>query len=103
MPVTQRKKPKFIIGHPELASGAHFYQGDILYLSVAEAIYREQQGEIIEIVLHPTDEQTHALDELRAQAHRRWANDRLPDGWTRPPAGQLHLPNKEALDKIKKH
>jgi hypothetical protein len=95
MAATQRREPKQIIGHPELASGAHFYHGDILYVSIAEAIYREQQGETVEIVFCPTDDQIRALDDLRAQAHRRWANDRLPDGWTRPPAGHLHPPQKD--------
>jgi hypothetical protein len=95
MAAPQRREPKYIIGHPELAAGAHFYHGETLYLSIAEAIYREKQGEVVTIVFEPTQEQIHVLDDLRAQAHRRWANDRLPDGWTRPPAGCLHLPQKD--------
>ena len=59
-------------------------RGDTLYVSVAEAIYRESRGEEVEVHLAPTPEDGEALSDLRARARHRWENDRLPDGWTRP-------------------
>jgi hypothetical protein len=81
---TRQKEPTRIIGHPDLASGASVQRGDTLYVSVAEAVYRESRGENVEIHLHPTEEDEVALADLRARARHRWENDRLPDGWTRP-------------------
>lgn len=79
-----RQEPTRIIGHPDLASGASVQRGDALYVSVAEAIYRESRGEDVEIHLIPTEEDGQALSDLRLRARQRWENDRLPDGWTRP-------------------
>ena len=81
---TRQKEPTRVIGHPDLASGASVQRGDALYVSVAEAIYRETRGEEVEIHLAPTPEDAEALSDLRVRARNRWENDRLPDGWTRP-------------------
>lgn len=81
---SRQKEPTRIIGHPDLASGASVQRGDVLYVSVAEAVYRESRGEEVEIHLQPTPEDNDALSDLRARARHRWENDRLPDGWTRP-------------------
>jgi hypothetical protein len=81
---SRQKEPTRVIGHPDLASGASVQRGDTLFVSVAEAIYRESRGEEVEIHLIPTSEDNEALSDLRARARQRWENDRLPDGWTRP-------------------
>jgi hypothetical protein len=81
---SRQKEPTRIVGHPDLASGASVQRGNTLYVSVAEAIYRESRGEEIELHLTPTDEDNEALADLRARARHRWESDRLPDGWTRP-------------------
>ena len=81
---SRHKEPTQVIGHPDLASGASVQRGDTLYVSVAEAIYRESRGEMVEVHLTPTAEDNAALSDLRARARHRWENDRLPDGWTRP-------------------
>lgn len=81
---SRHKEPTQVIGHPDLASGASVQRGDTLYVSVAEAIYRESRGEPVEVHLTPTAEDNAALSDLRARARHRWENDRLPDGWTRP-------------------
>jgi hypothetical protein len=84
------------VGHPDLASGASVQRGDTLYVSVAEAIYRESRGEEVELHLTPTDEDGEALADLRARARHRWESDRLPDGWTRPlPPQQPAVNDKE--------
>lgn len=80
----RHKEPTRIIGHPDLASGASVQRGEALYVSVAEAIYRESQGDEVEVHLIPTPEDAEALADLRVRARHRWENDRLPDGWTRP-------------------
>lgn len=80
----RQKEPTRVIGHPDLASGASVQRGETLYVSVAEAIYREGRGEIVEVHLTPTDEDASALGDLRVRARQRWDNDHLPDGWTRP-------------------
>lgn len=81
---TRQKEPSRIIGHPDLASGASVQRGDTLYVSVAEAVYREMRGEEVDIHLTPTAEDNEALADLRVRARHRWETDRLPDGWTRP-------------------
>jgi hypothetical protein len=81
---SRQKEPTLVIGHPDLASGASVQRGDTLYVSVAEAIFRESRGEAVDIHLTPTDADTDALSDLRVRARHRWDNDRLPDGWTRP-------------------
>ncbi|GAB4461834.1 MAG: hypothetical protein OHK0029_27720 [Armatimonadaceae bacterium] len=85
-----------MIGHPDLASGASVQRGETLYVSVAEAIYREGRGEEVEVHLIPTPEDDEALADLRSRARHRWENDRLPDGWTRP------LPPREEQKPVKK-
>lgn len=81
---SRHKEPTRVIGHPDLASGASVQRGDTLYVSVAEAIYRESRGEYVEVHLSPTADDNAALSDLRTRARHRWENDRLPDGWTRP-------------------
>lgn len=93
---SRQKEPTRIIGHPDLASGASVQRGDTLYVSVAEAIYRESRGEEVEIHLTPTPEDAEALSDLRTRARQRWENDRLPDGWTRP----LPAPSPRKEDQI---
>lgn len=80
----RHKEPTRVIGHPDLASGASVQRGDTLYVSVAEAIYRESRGDYVEVHLTPTADDNAALSDLRSRARHRWENDRLPDGWTRP-------------------
>lgn len=94
---TRHKEPSRIVGHPDLASGASVQRGDTLYVSVAEAIYRETRGEEVEVHLTPTPEDAEALGDLRTRARHRWESDRLPDGWTRPlpPPQERPTPSKE--------
>jgi hypothetical protein len=84
MSTTRKKEPTRVVGHPELASGASVQRGDTLYVSIAEAVYRESRGEEIELHFVPTADDEEALRDLRVRARNRWENDRLPDGWTRP-------------------
>jgi hypothetical protein len=56
---SRHKEPTRVIGHPDLASGASVQRGDTLYVSVAEAIYRESRGEYVEVHLTPTAFQSH--------------------------------------------
>lgn len=94
---SRQKEPTRVIGHPDLASGASVQRGETLYVSVAEAIYRESRGEDVELHLAPTDEDKEALSDLRARARHRWDSDRLPDGWTRPlPANPVPASSKQA-------
>jgi hypothetical protein len=81
---SRKREPARTIGHPDLASGASVQRGDVLYVSIAEAVYRESRGEAVELHFESTDEDNEALRELRVRARNRWENDRLPDGWTRP-------------------
>lgn len=80
----RRSEPTQVIGHSDLASGASVQHGDTLYVSVAEAIYRQSRGEDVDIHLTSTPADEEALSGFRARARRRWESDRLPDGWTRP-------------------
>ena len=84
MGTIRKKEPAHIVGHPDLASGASVQRGDTLYVSIAEAVYRESRGEEVELHFFPTPEDEEALGDLRIRARNRWENDRLPDGWTRP-------------------
>ena len=77
-------EPRRVVGHPDLASGATVRYRDTLYVSVAEAIYKEQQGEAVEIHMTATLEDEEALSGFRARVRHRWETDRLPDGWTSP-------------------
>lgn len=79
-----RTEPARVIGHPDLATGASVRQGDTLYVSVSEAVYRQSQGEAVDIHLTSRPEDDSALAAFRARARKRWEDDRLPDGWTRP-------------------
>lgn len=81
---SRKREPNRIIGHPDLASGASVQRGETLYVSIAEAVYRESRGELVEVHFQSTEEDNEALRELRVRARSRWENDRLPDGWTRP-------------------
>ena len=98
----RHKEPTRVVGHPDLASGASVQRGDILYVSVAEAIYRETRGENVEVHFEPTPADNHALLDLRSRARHRWDSDRLPDGWTRPlpppHAGLQKTPQEKSLD-----
>ena len=85
----RQKEPTKVVGHPDLASGASVQRGDTLYVSVAEAVYRQTRGESVEIRLSPDDDDHEALTDLRRRARQRWENDRLPDGWTRPLASRI--------------
>ena len=91
MGITGQKEPARVIGHPDLASGVRVKRGDTLYVSVAEAIYRETQGKAVEIRLPASALDDEALSELRQRARHRWDSDRLPDDWTRPLPAQTHL------------
>ena len=97
---SRQKEPSRVIGHPDLASGASVQRGETLYVSVAEAIYRESRGEEVEIHLTPSGEDAEALSDLRTRARNRWDNDRLPDGWTRPLAAPVipPFPKEKTLD-----
>lgn len=81
---SRKREPNRIIGHPDLASGASVQRGETLYVSIAEAVYRESRGEEVELHFTSTEEDNEALRELRLRARSRWENDRLPDGWTHP-------------------
>lgn len=84
MGTLRKKEPQHVVGHPDLASGASVQRGDTLYVSIAEAVYRESRGEEVELHFVPTPEDEEALGDLKIRARNRWENDRLPDGWTRP-------------------
>ncbi|WP_309710989.1 hypothetical protein [Armatimonas sp.] len=94
---SRKKEPGRTIGHPDLASGASVQRGDVLYVSIAEAVYRESRGETVELHFESTDEDNEALRELRVRARNRWENDRLPDGWTRPLPLPAPSPKKTGL------
>lgn len=81
---SRRSEPSRVIGHPDLASGSSVRQGDTLYVSIAEAVYRQTRGEEAEVHFASTAEDDAALAGFRARARRRWESDHLPDGWTRP-------------------
>lgn len=95
----RRREPTRIVGHPDLASGASVQRGDTLYVSIAEAVYKESRGERVELHFTPTEEDNEALKDLRVRARNRWENDRLPDGWTRP-LPPPPTPKSDAVDGI---
>ena len=95
----RRREPTRIVGHPDLASGASVQRGDTLYVSIAEAVYKESHGEPVELHFTPTEEDNDALKDLRVRARNRWENDRLPDGWTRP-LPPPPTPKSDAIDSI---
>ncbi len=99
---SRQKEPTRIVGHPDLASGASVQRGEVLYVSVAEAIYRETRGEDVEVHLSPTEGDREALADLRLRARHRWDSDRLPDGWTRPlpppDSALVKMPREKSLD-----
>lgn len=69
--VVERKEGVRIIGHPDLGPKDRVQSGDTLYVSVAEAIYRERRGEVVELHLTPTPEDEEAVAELRQRARSR--------------------------------
>lgn len=83
-------KPRRIIGHPELATGATVRKDDTLYISISEAIYRQRQGEDVELHFTPTIEDDKTLAYTKEQVWKQWEDDTLPDGWTRPRSAQSH-------------
>lgn len=97
MSSSRKREPARTIGHPDLASGASVQRGDVLYVSIAEAVYRESRGETVELHFESTPEDNEALQELRVRARNRWENDRLPDGWTRPLPLPAPTPKKTGL------
>jgi len=76
-------RPRRVIGHPELASGARVRKDDTLYVSMSEAIYRQNQGEDVEMHFASTPDDDKTLAYTKEQVWKQWDNDRLPDGWTR--------------------
>ena len=80
-------KPRRIIGHPELAMGATVRKDDTLYVSISEAIYRQHQGEEVELHFTSTSEDDTTLACTKEQVWKQWDEDTLPDGWTRPRSG----------------
>jgi hypothetical protein len=94
----RRREPTRIVGHPDLASGASVQRGETLYVSIAEAVYKESRGDTVELHFTPTEEDNEALKDLRVRARNRWENDRLPDGWTRPLPPPT--PKSDAVDGI---
>lgn len=94
---SRKREPARTIGHPDLASGASVQRGDLLYVSIAEAVYRESRGETVELHFESTEEDNEALRDLRVRARNRWENDRLPDGWTRPLPLPAPTPKKTGL------
>ena len=77
-------KPRRIIGHPELAMGATVRKDDTLYVSISEAIYRQRQGEEVELHFNSTSDDDKTLAQTKEQVWKQWDDDTLPDGWTRP-------------------
>ncbi|MFZ4781047.1 MAG: hypothetical protein ACOYLC_01925 [Armatimonadaceae bacterium] len=77
-------KPRRIIGHPELAMGATVRKDDTLYVSISEAIYRQHQGEEVELHFTSTSDDDRTLSYTKQQVWKQWDEDTLPDGWTRP-------------------
>jgi hypothetical protein len=77
-------KPRRIIGHPELAMGATVRKDDTLYVSISEAIYRQHQGEEVELHFTSTSDDDRTLSFTKQQVWKQWDEDTLPDGWTRP-------------------
>ena len=73
-----------VVGHPDLAINTRYRRGQTLYVSVSEAVWRESQGEDVEIHFEPDDDDRSALSDIQDKVRRRWDNDRLPDGWTGP-------------------
>ncbi len=97
MSSSRKREHARTIGHPDLASGASVQRGDVLYVSIAEAVYRESRGETVELHFDSTPEDNEALRELRVRARNRWENDRLPDGWTRPLPQPAPSPKKTGI------
>ncbi len=51
---------------------------------MSEAIYRQNQGEDVEMHFTSTPDDDKTLAYTKEQVWKQWDNDRLPDGWTRP-------------------
>lgn len=91
----RRSSPKRIIGHPELATGATVRKDDTLYVSLSEAIYRQNQGEEVELHFTSTQEDDNTLAYTKEQVWKQWESDTLPDGWTRPRSNRPRLPTEK--------
>lgn len=63
---------------------------DTLYISISEAIYRQRQGEDVELHFTPTDEDETTLAYTKEQVWKQWEADTLPDGWTRRWSAHSH-------------
>ena len=73
-----------VIGHPDLATKTRYRHGDTLYVSIAEAVWMENQGHAVELHFEPDDDDRVALEDIRQRVRQHWENDPSPDGWTRP-------------------
>jgi hypothetical protein len=51
---------------------------------MSEAIYRQNQGEDVEMHFTSTPDDDKTLAYTKEQVWKQWDNDMLPDGWTRP-------------------
>jgi len=92
------KRPRRIIGHPELATGASVRKDDTLYVSISEAVYRQQQGEEVELHFASTADDDNTLAYTKEQVWKQWNNDTLSDGWTRR---RTMSPNDQAITQPK--
>ena len=70
--------------------GATVRKDDTLYISISEAIYRQRQGEDVELHFTPTDEDETTLAYTKEQVWKQWEADTLPDGWTRRRSAESH-------------
>jgi hypothetical protein len=64
--------------------GATVRKDDTLYVSISEAIYRQRQGEEVELHFNSTSDDDKTLAQTKEQVWKQWDDDTLPDGWTRP-------------------
>jgi len=64
--------------------GATVRKDDTLYVSISEAIYRQHQGEEVELHFTSTSDDDRTLSYTKQQVWKQWDEDMLPDGWTRP-------------------
>jgi hypothetical protein len=64
--------------------GATVRRDDTLYVSISEAIYRQHQGEEVELHFTSTSDDDRTLSYTKQQVWKQWDEDTLPDGWTRP-------------------
>jgi hypothetical protein len=97
----KRYPGKDVIGHPDLASGAQWDCGDIVYVSYREAIDRRRFGMTSRIAFPQdlTEEDEANVADLRERAQARWREDKCSvlDGWGRQPNNILRTPRVVAL------